>query len=53
MNTWDAIIPCGLAGVQMACVADFVNPPDMVDVARLAAEELGDVLGYSVEWMGS
>jgi len=53
MEYWESIIPCGLEGVQMARVTDFVNPPDMAEVARLAAEELGDVLGYSLEWMES
>ena len=51
MENWDSIIPCGLDEVQMACVADFVNPPEMAEVARLAADELGDVLGYSMEWI--
>jgi len=53
MKYWESIIPCGLDGVQMACVADFVDPPHMMEVTRLAAEELGDVFGYSMEWMES
>jgi lipoyl(octanoyl) transferase len=53
MDYWESIIPCGLNGVQMACVADFVNPSEMAEIARLAADELGDVLGYSMEWMES
>jgi lipoyl(octanoyl) transferase len=50
MQHWESIIPCGLEGVQMACVADFVEPPDMKEIARLAAEELGEVLGYQMNW---
>ena len=53
MDYWESIIPCGLAGVQMACVADIVEPPKLVDVAIMAAQELGLVLDYAMEWVES
>jgi len=51
METWEAIVPCGLAGVQMACMADFVDPPEMPALAAMAAGELGETLGYEMEWV--
>jgi len=53
MDYWEAIIPCGLVGVQMACVADMVEPPQMVEIAKMAALELGRVLDYTMEWVES
>lgn len=50
MSHWDAIIPCGLDGVQMACVADFREPPAMERMAGLAAEKIASGLGFLLDW---
>lgn len=50
MDFWESIIPCGLDGVRMVCLADFINPPEMPDLARMAAVELGKVLDLEISW---
>jgi lipoate-protein ligase B len=49
MSFWESVVPCGLEGVQMACVADFITPPKMIEIARIANEEIGKSLDYFME----
>jgi lipoate-protein ligase B len=51
MSYWDSIIPCGLEGVQMACIADFVTPPEMIEIVKIATEELGNALDYCMDFV--
>ena len=50
MSSWESVVPCGLEGVQMACIADFITPPKMIEIARIATEEFGKSLDYSMEF---
>ncbi len=44
MAYWTGIVPCGLEGVQMCAVADFVRPaPTMQEAAKLVAASLGEI----------
>jgi lipoyl(octanoyl) transferase len=49
MHFWDGIVPCGLDGVTMAAMADFLDPPPTVqDVAQIAARVFGEVFEYDI-----
>jgi lipoate-protein ligase B len=51
MRYWEGIVPCGLEGVTMAAMADFLDPAPAVEaVGRVAAEVFGEVFGYEMEW---
>jgi len=51
MRYWEGIVPCGLAGVTMACMADFLDPaPGVEEVARAAAACFGEVFDFQVIW---
>jgi lipoate-protein ligase B len=40
-------VPCGLDGVSMAAMADFLDPaPGVEEVAQVAARCFGEVFGY-------
>jgi lipoyl(octanoyl) transferase len=42
MRYWEGIVPCGLDGVTMASMADFLDPvPAVEEVAQVAAEVFG------------
>jgi lipoyl(octanoyl) transferase len=47
MRYWEGIVPCGLDGVSMAAMADFLDPaPGVEEVAQVAARCFGEVFGY-------
>jgi lipoyl(octanoyl) transferase len=49
MRYWEGIVPCGLDGVTMAAMADFLDPvPGVEEVAQTAARCFGEVFGYEV-----
>lgn len=49
---WEGIVACGLEGVMMADLADFLDPPPSVEqVARLTAEIFGQAFGFSMRWI--
>jgi lipoate-protein ligase B len=49
MRYWEGIVPCGLDGVSMACIADFLDPaPGVEEVARAAARCFGKVFGFDL-----
>ena len=48
MRYWEGIVPCGLDGVRMCAVADFVSPPPaLAQVAELFAVEFAKGFGYT------
>jgi lipoyl(octanoyl) transferase len=54
MRYWEGIVPCGLDGVRMAAMADFIAPAPAVDaVGRTAAELFGQVFEFEMEWESS
>jgi lipoate-protein ligase B len=49
MQYWQGIIPCGLEGVRMTCLAELMSdPPCVREVGVRCAQAMGDVLGYRV-----
>jgi lipoyl(octanoyl) transferase len=47
MHYWGGIVPCGLDGVVMAAMADFIDPaPAVAAVGQVAAEVFGRVFGF-------
>jgi lipoyl(octanoyl) transferase len=51
MRFWEGIVPCGLDGVRMAAMADFIVPAPAVEaVGRAAAELFGQVFEFEMEW---
>jgi len=48
---WDGIVPCGLDGVTMADMVDFLDPPPALeDVARVTARVFGEVFDMEMHW---
>jgi lipoyl(octanoyl) transferase len=49
MHYWQGIVPCGLDGVVMAAMADFIDPaPPMQSVAHIAAQIFGEVFNFKL-----
>lgn len=46
LSGFDAITPCGIAGVRMTSVAREGGPGDVARMATIVAEQLGQVFGY-------
>jgi lipoate-protein ligase B len=53
MTYWEGIVACGIDGVNMAAMSDFLDPaPTVEQVARTAAEKMGEVFGFEVQFAG-
>jgi lipoate-protein ligase B len=47
MSYWDGIIACGLDGVTMAAMADFLDPvPSLKEIAQVYARAFAEVFSY-------
>lgn len=54
MGYWQGIVPCGLDGVQMSALNEWVAPlPSVEAVARRVADAFGHVFGQPVEWLST
>ncbi|HZU86026.1 MAG TPA: lipoyl(octanoyl) transferase LipB [Anaerolineaceae bacterium] len=50
MRYWEGIIPCGLEGVSMCSVADFITPvPTLKDIATLFADSFASVFNFQIQ----
>jgi lipoyl(octanoyl) transferase len=50
MDYWEGIIPCGLDGVQMASLAELIDPiPSMEQVMDAVTHSFGDVFGCRMQ----
>lgn len=54
MLYWQGIVPCGLDGVQMAAMADWLSPcPSVREVAEQVSREFATVFDTRIEWQAS
>ncbi len=54
MGYWQGIVPCGLDGVQMSALKEWVDPlPSVEAVARRVADAFEHVFGQPVEWLST
>ncbi|MEW6649295.1 MAG: lipoyl(octanoyl) transferase LipB [Chloroflexota bacterium] len=52
MDYWQGIVPCGLDGVRMAALKEWVEPaPSVLAVARRTADAFMEVFEQPVEWV--
>ena len=50
---WKGIVPCGLEGVTMASLDDFLDPsPEMPEVMDIVESEFSEVFGYQMAAAG-
>lgn len=50
MSFWEGIIPCGLEGVTMCSIADFISPvPSLKEVATLFADEFANQFDFQIQ----
>lgn len=48
---WEGIVPCGLSGVKMVSLADYLNPvPDVAATAQVVARAVGSVFDYDMQF---
>ena len=45
---FDMIVPCGMEGVKVACMADYITAPTLREVSVALAGRLGEVFGAPV-----
>jgi len=51
MEYWQGIIPCGLKGVQMVSMADYLRPvPEMTDVIQQVSKDFSKTFSVDVIW---
>ncbi|KPL75851.1 lipoyl(octanoyl) transferase LipB [Bellilinea caldifistulae] len=54
MLYWQGIIPCGLEGVQMAAMSDWLSPcPSVREVAEQVSRVFETVFGFKIEWQAA
>lgn len=52
MDYWQGIVPCGLDGVQMSALNEWIEPvPSVEAVARRVADAFMEIFDLRVEWL--